>query len=98
MAVLLSSGAGAGSADAQVVGMVTGLFGSASVLRPDGTGPAPLALHNEVHEGDTVRTGPGARLRIALRDDPVLSLGADGELKLDRSAQLSRSPSAICGR
>jgi hypothetical protein len=31
-----------------------------------------------------------ARLRITLRDDSVLSLGAEGELKLDRLAQVSR--------
>jgi hypothetical protein len=89
---LLSSGAGAGSAAAQVVGLVSGLVGSASVLRADGTGPAPLALRSEVREGDIVRTGPGARLRIALHDDSVLSLGADAELKLDRLTLPSRSP------
>jgi hypothetical protein len=71
--------------------MVTGLLGSASVQRVDGTGPAPLALRSEVHEGDTVRTGKGARLRIALRDDSILSLGADGELRLDHLAQSARS-------
>ena len=87
---LLASG---GSAAAQVVGTVTGLVGSATVLRASGTGPMPLALRSEVHEGDTVRTGPGARLRIALLDESALSLGADGELKLDRLAQVSRSPS-----
>jgi len=91
---LLSSGAGAGLAAAQVVGIVTGLVGSANVLHADGSGPAPLALRGEVHEGDTVRTGAGARLRITLRDDSVLRLGAEGELKLDRLAQVSRTPAA----
>jgi ferric-dicitrate binding protein FerR (iron transport regulator) len=88
---LLSS---AGLAAGQVVGMVTGLVGSASVERAGGAAPTPLALRSEVHEGDTVRTGPGARLRIALRDQSVLSLGADGELKLDRLARVSQSPAA----
>jgi hypothetical protein len=88
---LLSSGAPASAAEAQVIGMVAGLFGSASVQRADGAGPAPLALRSEVHEGDTVRTGPGGRLRIALRDDSILSLGADAELKLDHLA-LSAQP------
>ena len=108
MVGLLALLASAGSAPAQVVGMVTGLVGSASVQRADGSGATSLAPRSEVHEGDTVRTGPGARLRIALRDESVLSLGADGELKLDRLAQASRSPaggslfslrwpSAICG-
>jgi hypothetical protein len=84
-----------GSAAAQVVGTVTGLVGSASVQRADGTAPTPLALRSEVHEGDTVRTGPGARLRITLGDESVLSLGADGELKLDRLAQVSPASGSL---
>ena len=87
---LLSTGFVGSPADAQVVGIVTGLLGSASV-QPSGMVSAPLALHSEVHEGDTVRTGPGARLRIALRDNSILSLGADGELTLDHLAQSSQS-------
>jgi hypothetical protein len=47
----------------------------------------PLALRNEVREGEVLRTGPGARLKVTLRDDSVLSLGADTELKLDHLAQ-----------
>ena len=60
---LLSIGFFGSPADAQVVGIVTGLLGSASV-QPSGTGSAPLALHSEVHEGDTVRTGPGRGLGL----------------------------------
>lgn len=90
---MLSCGAAANGADAQVIGMVTGLLGPASVQRVDGTGPSPLALHSEVHEGDTVRTGSGGRLRIALHDASVLSLGADSELKLDHLAQSVQSAS-----
>jgi hypothetical protein len=44
-------------------------------------------LRNEVREGEVLRTGPGARLKVTLRDDSVLSLGADTELKLDHLAQ-----------
>jgi hypothetical protein len=33
-----------------------------------------------------LRTGPGARLKVTLRDDSVLSLGADPGLKLDHLA------------
>jgi hypothetical protein len=78
-------------ADAQVIGMVTGLLGSATVRRAGSVVPEPLALNDEVHQGDFLRTGPGARLRITLSDASVLSLGADTKLKLDRLA-LSAPP------
>src|SRR5438477_10862802 len=54
---------------------------------PNGLTPVPLVLRSEVSEGDLLRTGPGARLRVALRDETVLSLGADAELKLDHLVQ-----------
>jgi hypothetical protein len=78
-------------ASAQVVGIVTGLLGSATVERAGSLGLEPLALNNEVHQGDILRTGSGARLRVTLRDASVLSLGADTELKLDHLA-LSAPP------
>jgi hypothetical protein len=80
----------AGPSSAQVIGTVTGLVGSASVQRADGTGPTPLVLRGEVREGDILRTSSGARLRVALHDESVLSLGADAELKLDHLAQSAR--------
>jgi hypothetical protein len=49
--------------------------------------PAPPVLREGVREGDTLRTSPGVRLRVALRDDSVLFLSADAELKLDHLAQ-----------
>jgi hypothetical protein len=78
-------------AGAQIIGIVTGLSGSATVQRAGGERSEPLALSKEVHQGDILRTGPGARLRVTLHDSSVLSLGADTELKLDRLA-LSAPP------
>jgi ferric-dicitrate binding protein FerR (iron transport regulator) len=80
----------AGSASAEIIGAVTGLSGSANVERPSGAAPLQLALHSAIHEGDLLRTGPGARLRITLRDDTVLSLGADAELNLNQFAPAAR--------
>jgi hypothetical protein len=80
--VLFFSGVFGRSVAAQVFGTITGLSGSATVQRSNGA-PMPLALHSEIHEGDLLRTGSGARLRITFRDDTVLSLGADAELNLD---------------
>jgi hypothetical protein len=76
---------------AQVVGQVTGLRGAATVERAAGAGTIPLRLHSEVREGEIVRTGGDARLRITLNDQSTLALGADGELRLDHLA-LSAEP------
>jgi hypothetical protein len=88
---LLLTGAIPIPAGAQDIGVVTGLLGSATVQRAGRLGPEPLALSQEVHQGDILRTGPRARLRVTLHDASVLSLGADTELKLDHLA-LSASP------
>jgi hypothetical protein len=72
-------------AGAQVIGIVTGLSGAATVQRA-GERLEPLALSKEIDQGDILRTGPGARLRVTLHDSSVLSLGADTELKLDHLA------------
>ncbi|MBV8131315.1 MAG: FecR domain-containing protein [Alphaproteobacteria bacterium] len=82
---LWSAGLGR-SAGAQIIGTVTGLAGTASLQRPAAATPVPLVLRSEVQEGDILRTGPGARIRVTLRDDTVLLLGAEAELKLDHFA------------
>ena len=87
---LFCSGVIGGSASGEVIGVVTGLSGSATVERPTGAAPLQLALRGEIHEGDLLRTGLGARLRITLRDDTVLSLGADSELNLNQFIAAAR--------
>jgi hypothetical protein len=89
--LLLLSGTRSSPAGAQIIGIVTGLSGSAIVIHAGGNGPEPLVLSKEVHQGDILRTGPGGRLRVALSDSSVLSLGADTELRLDHIA-LSAPP------
>ena len=88
---LLAPGFIADPALGQVIGEVTGVFGTATVQRSGSAALTPLFLHTAVQEGDVVRTGQVARLRISLRDDSILSLGADAELKLDHLA-LSAEP------
>jgi hypothetical protein len=83
---LLLSGTMSSPAGAQIIGIVTGLSGSATVLHAGSNGPEPLVLSKEVHQGDILRTGPEARLRVTLSDSSVLSLGADTELRLDHIA------------
>jgi hypothetical protein len=84
--LLLLSGVIPSRAGAQIIGSVTGLVGSATVQHAGSAGAEPLALNEEVHQGDILHTGPGAKLRVTLLDASVLSLGADTELKLDHLA------------
>jgi ferric-dicitrate binding protein FerR (iron transport regulator) len=84
--LLLLSGVIPSRAGAQIIGNVTGLFGPATVQHAGSAGTEPLALNEDVKQGDILRTGPGARLRVTLRDASVLSLGTDTELKLDHLA------------
>ena len=90
--LLLLSGVVPSRAGAQVIGKITGLVGSATVQHAGGAGTEPLILNEEVHQGDILHAGPGAKLRVTLRDASVLSLGADTELKLDHLA-LAAPPS-----
>ena len=84
--LLLLSGLAPSRAGAQVIGKITGLVGSATVQHPRSAGTEPLVLNEEVNQGDILRTGTGARLRVTLSDTSILSLGADTELKLDHLA------------
>lgn len=43
-----------------------------------------LALHSMVQRGDTLKTGPGARLELTMLDETRLTLGADTEFVLER--------------
>ncbi|NMB74770.1 MAG: FecR domain-containing protein [Myxococcales bacterium] len=62
------------------VGFVAGAKGEARIVR--GEASLPAAIGSEVLERDTLRTGPGGRLRVLLSDDSVLSLGANSELRI----------------
>src|ERR1700722_7908310 len=84
--LLLLTGTMSLPASAQIIGIVTGISGSAIVLHAGGANPEPLVLGKEVHQGDILRTGPEARLRVTLSDSSVLSLGAYTELRLDHIA------------
>jgi hypothetical protein len=84
--LLLLTGTMTSRAGAQIIGTVTGLSGSATVQHSGGSALEPLVLGKEVQQGDTLRTGSGARVRVTLRDSTVLSLGADTQLRLDHFA------------
>src|SRR5260370_34486016 len=95
LAVWLSLGAATSHAAAQVVGAVAALRGSASGQPSDDAPAAMLAVKDQLTRGETVKTGAESRLKIALRDDTTLSLGADTELKLDNVALGAGSESGV---
>ena len=68
----------AGRAVAQVAGTVTRLRAEASVISAGRR--RPLARDSIINTNDAVRTGPDARLEIALRDGTALTMGAPGAI------------------
>jgi opacity protein-like surface antigen len=71
----------ASAAAAQVVGRVATLDGTVEIDRAGTTLVAAAGF--DVEKGDVVRTGTGGRIRLLLRDDTVVNLGASSTLTLD---------------
>lgn len=65
------------------VGWVSALDGTAEVQRAAGGDWTPLAPADGLAQGDQVRTQAGARMKILLRDDSVLTLGESSQLRID---------------
>ncbi len=71
----------AGQAMAEIAGTVSRVKAEASATTEGRT--RPLARLSVINTNDTIRTGPGARLEITLRDGTKLTLGANGALTVD---------------
>jgi len=71
----------AAAAAAQAVGTVATLEGTVEIDRAGTTLVAAAGF--EVEQGDVVRTGTAGRIRLLLRDDTVVNLGASSTLTLD---------------
>ena len=82
LAVLGAEIAPAG-AQAPAIGTVEALVGAATATRFDVGAPRALAVGAELFEGDRIRTGAGARLRLVLLDGSVLTCGEATDLTLD---------------
>jgi hypothetical protein len=52
----------------------------------------PLALKDALAVSDTIITGANGRVKILLRDDTIITLGADAELELTVFSDIGRSP------
>ena len=68
---------------ARAIGTVAELVGQCLVSSHGETVTRPLAVGAEVYEGDRIRTGAGARLRLELIDGSVVQLGEQTDLVLD---------------
>ena len=68
---------------ARAIGTVGELGGQCLVTSHGETQARPLSVGAEVHEGDRIRTGTGARLRLELIDGSVVQLGDQTDLVLD---------------
>jgi len=62
------------------VGAVTEVEGQAEVLHTGAGTWTPLALGDPILLGDQLHTRPGAKLRVTLREESVLSLAPDSQL------------------
>lgn len=70
------------AAATNVIGEVTRVIGSASVVR--GELSSPINAGSTVHAGDDLRTSANSRLAVQFDDGTRLMLGADSRITLDR--------------
>ena len=66
---------------AGAIGIVQKVGGTATLVRQEGTLSATIGL--EVHQNDTLRTGPDGSIGVVFNDDTMLSLGPDSVLVID---------------
>jgi len=81
--LVLCSTASPAQAQAPGIGTVAALVGDCTVVRFGESDAGPLAVGSALHEGDRIRTGAGARLRLAFVDGTVVQLGERTDLVLD---------------
>jgi hypothetical protein len=78
IALLLTLTTGATAAP---LGLVAGINGSPVIVR--GEKSDPLKVGDQLSAGDRIRTDAGAKVRVLLADDSVLSIGPGSEVALD---------------
>jgi hypothetical protein len=72
------------------IGRVTAIDGKVTVLRQGKFAPEPLTLQKPVFQEDIVETSRASKVRIALTDSTVISLGEQSRLELNRFAHDAR--------
>ncbi len=81
-AAVLAAAPARADSDPDAAGEVARLHGS--LAAEAASGERALTETDPVFSGETLRTGPGARARIAMRDGGVLTLGAEAAVALTR--------------
>jgi hypothetical protein len=81
LAGLVLAGATAANAEEVVIGSLRNVTGDAQIIRQGQSLPAQS--NQQLLLSDVLRTGPDGSLGVILRDDTVLSLGANSELTLE---------------
>jgi hypothetical protein len=76
--------------DTEPIGVVIELYGE--VTAENGASKTQLALKDALAVSDTITTGAGGRVKILLRDDSVITLGADSTLELLVFSDIDESP------
>jgi hypothetical protein len=66
----------------QSIGRVTAVEGQVTVLRQGKFAPEPLIVQKPVFQEDIIQTDAGAKIRVTLIDDTVLSLGEKSRVEL----------------
>src|SRR5256712_9331299 len=67
------------------LGMVTTLVGDATLTR-GAAAPRPVAFKDEVKPGDTIRTTPGALVRVLVRGATLVAIGESSTVALAADA------------
>jgi len=68
----------------EVIGKITRLTGTATLIRQAVTSPIKAAVGMPVQLGDHIKTDAASMLRIELKDGSILTMGEKADLNLDR--------------
>jgi hypothetical protein len=82
--------AAAQAQDGKSIGHVTGVEGKVTVLRQGKFAPELLTLRRPVFREDIIETDRASKVRIALTDATVISLGEQSRLELNQFSQDAR--------
>lgn len=84
LSLLVVLGAASALADEAAIGSIKTLEGNATIVRGEARMPAGIGA--AIHQNDIVETGDDGALGITFRDETMMSIGPNTEIKLDKYA------------
>ncbi len=81
---------GGGALAAEPVGTISGVVGSAKLIRVSG-GVEPAHFDKKVFDGDAVETAAGGKVRVELNDRSVLTIAPDSRVAVETRASGDRA-------